>query len=114
MSHDAHGFLCVASSFDFPAKFVELPFLDPSKTCFFAQCQSQLTGLIRFKRLFQKQKPVAVAQLLQDIFPGVIAECRANHNVQSRIDFPEFFCRFHAIHPRGHAHINESERVGCS
>src|SRR5213595_4258768 len=46
--------------------------------------------------------------------PAVVRVRRADHNLEIRVEFPEFYDRFEAIHPGRHAHIDECHCVGLA
>src|SRR5437868_13789006 len=46
--------------------------------------------------------------------PAVVRVRRADHNLESGVELPEFYDRFEAIHPGRHSHIDECHGIGLA
>lgn len=69
----------------------------------------QLEKLDIVEWLLQDDQIFRIAQLADDILPGVVRIGCAEYNLKSRILFPNPLDRFNPIPPWGHPHVNERQ-----
>ena len=114
MSHRSQFDFRFPSPVDFALQLRDSPRLECREPAFFAQRQGQLAGLIGLKWFLQQQQFVIVAEPRKHIVPGVIAVRGADHDLQTRVDLPQFFRRFQTVHAARHPHVNEGNGEAAS